>query len=86
MQTNETIEETPLERIKKLMENHDWFFDYSDDHQKWRRGFDEKIEILQLSKKIPLNQIPGLLLLVPIELRKAWQMDIQKFHIRQELK
>lgn len=31
-----------IERIKALMKNHDWFFDYSDDQRDWRNGMAEK--------------------------------------------
>ena len=58
-----------IDQIKSLMQKHDWFFDYSDDQREWRKGSGEKQEILNLMRKIPMDQLPELMKLVPEELK-----------------
>ena len=65
------------EQIKSLMQKHDWYFDYSDDQREWRKGSGEKQEILNLMRKIPMNQIPELIKLVPEDLQQKWFIDLQ---------
>jgi hypothetical protein len=65
-------------QIKELIQKHDWFFDYSDDQRDWRKGSAEKQEILSLMRKIPRNQTPELLELVPQELKEKWFLELQK--------
>ena len=66
-----------FDQIKSLMQKHDWFFDYSDDMRDWRKGSAEKQEILALMRKIPMNQIPELMKLVPEELKAKWLIELQ---------
>ena len=66
-----------IDQIKSLMQKHDWFFDYSDDMRDWRKGSAEKQEILSLMRKIPMNQIPELMKLVPEELKTHWLLALQ---------
>lgn len=68
-----------IDQIKSLMQKHDWFFDYSDDMRDWRKGFGEKQEILALMRKIPMNQIPELLKLVPEPIQKKWYVEFQLY-------
>ncbi len=68
-------------QIKELMQKHDWFFDYSDGQRDWRKGSAEKQEILSLMRKIPRNQIPELLGLVPQELKTQWFIELQRLAI-----
>lgn len=30
--------ETPLDEYIELLQTHDWYFEYSDDHKVWARG------------------------------------------------
>lgn len=66
-----------IDQIKSLMQKHDWYFDYSDDMRDWRKGSAEKQEILSLMRKIPMNQIPELMKLVPEELKTKWILELQ---------
>ena len=66
-----------IDQIKSLMQKHDWFFDYSDDMRDWRKGSAEKQEILSLMRKIPMNQIPELMKLVPEPIQKKWYIEFQ---------
>jgi len=65
------------ESIKELMQTHDWFYDYSDDMRDWRKGSAEKQTILSMMRKIPMNQIPELMELVPQELKQKWFIELQ---------
>ena len=71
------VNQESVDQIKSLMQKHDWFFDYSDDMRDWRKGLAEKQEILSLMRKIPMNQIPELLKLVPEELKTKWILELQ---------
>ena len=68
-----------IEQIKSLMQKHDWFFEYSDDHREWRRGWDEKLKIIELMRKIPMNEIPELMKLVPEPIQKKWYIEFQLY-------
>lgn len=73
-----------VDQIKSLMQKHDWFFDYSDDHRDWRKGSTEKQEILALMRKIPMNQIPELMKLVPEKLQTQWMLELQMVAIPED--
>lgn len=66
-----------IDQIKSLMQKHDWYFEYSDDQKEWRKGSAEKQEILALMHKIPMNQIPELMKLVPHDLKQKWLLELQ---------
>ena len=34
-----------MENLIKLLRNHDWYFEYSDDHKVWQRGTAQRAEI-----------------------------------------
>lgn len=34
-----------LSTLEKILQTHDWYFDYSDDHRAWQRGRDQRDEI-----------------------------------------
>lgn len=76
---NRRIPNAKVDKIKSLMQKHDWFYDYSDDMGEWRKGFAEKQEILSLMRKIPMNQIPELLKLVPEPIQKKWYIEFQLY-------
>jgi 2-methylcitrate dehydratase PrpD len=68
-----------IDQIKSLMQKHDWYFEYSNDQKEWRKGSAEKQEILALMRKIPMNQIPELLKLVPEPIQKKWYIEFQLY-------
>ena len=68
-----------LEKITKLMRNHDWYFEYSDDQKVWKRGWREKYEIMDLLKKIPLNELEIYIKLIPNDFRTKWFVELQDF-------
>lgn len=41
-----------MERLIELLQTHDWFFDYSDDHRVWKRGVEERKEIKKEAARI----------------------------------
>jgi hypothetical protein len=34
-----------MEKLIKLLRNHDWYFEYSDDHKVWQRGVMQRAAI-----------------------------------------
>lgn len=42
---NITIEEYQL-----MLDNHDWYYDYSDDHRVWRKGSDSFHNLMAIAK------------------------------------
>lgn len=68
-----------IDQIKSLMQKHDWYFEYSNDQKEWRKGSAEKQEILALMRKIPMNQIPELMKLVPEPIQKKWYIEFQLY-------
>ena len=34
-----------MENLIKLLRNHDWYFEYSDDHKVWKRGVAQRAAI-----------------------------------------
>ena len=38
--------------LKKLLQFHDWYFDYSDDHSVWKKGMAERSAINQEQKRL----------------------------------
>ena len=73
-----------IEDIKSLMEDHDWYFDFSDDIRHWRKGSYEKQQILSLMRKIPMREIPELMKLVPEDLRTQWFVELQMVAIPED--
>ena len=61
MHSIETIEkvvdnaarQTSIEEFSKRLEQHDWYFSYSDDHRAWKKGHDESTAINRLAAKDP---------------------------------
>ena len=43
--------EYETERLKKMLINHDWFYEYSDDHSVWRRGNEKERELMSIAQK-----------------------------------
>ena len=41
-----------LIRLRKMLQSHDWYYDYSDDHRYWRRGQQEWADIQALRRSI----------------------------------
>jgi len=44
-----------LETLKSMLETHDWYYTYSDDHRYYERGKAERDEILALIEKLSLQ-------------------------------
>ncbi len=44
---------TPSEFFK-LLEKHDWYYNYSDDHRAWEKGNSESKRIQSIAQEIPL--------------------------------
>lgn len=42
----------PVERYIELLETHDWFYQFSDDHSVWKRGDDEYNTIMGLKAQL----------------------------------
>ena len=56
-QSRETLIEqhlidSDLIRLRKMLETHDWYYDYSDDHRYWTRGRDEARDIRALRESL----------------------------------
>jgi hypothetical protein len=34
-----------LEKLETMLNSHDWFYDFSDDHRAWERGRSQRVEI-----------------------------------------
>ena len=43
---------TNFELLKHLLENHDWHYQFSDDHSKYKKGSEERAAILDLVRII----------------------------------
>jgi len=41
-----------MERLIEMLRNHDWYFDYSDDHRVWRRGVEERNQIRKEAERL----------------------------------
>tara|TARA_Y100000996_G_scaffold85987_1_gene59785 strand:- start:6277 stop:6549 length:273 start_codon:yes stop_codon:yes gene_type:complete len=53
MQTNPTLNDLNvlpqvLIELKEILEKHDWFYSYSDDHTVWQKGRDQRSDIRTL--------------------------------------
>lgn len=46
--------ENLLEELKELLMKHDKYFDFTDDHSVWRKGFEEWQQIDKLAKNLKL--------------------------------
>ena len=42
-----------VEEYSKVLEDHDWYFSYSDDHRAWKRGDDQSTFINKLAAQDP---------------------------------
>jgi hypothetical protein len=42
-----------VEEYSKVLEEHDWYFSYSDDHRVWKRGHDQSTYINKLAEQDP---------------------------------
>lgn len=46
----EALGKEGIKNYKLALRTHDWFYDYSDDHNVWTRGFNEKTELRKLQE------------------------------------
>jgi hypothetical protein len=46
------LNEDKLSDLEKLLKSHDWSYEYSDDHSKYKRGSDQRGVILKLIKQL----------------------------------
>ena len=46
-----------LSRLKRMIAEHDWYFDYSDDHSVWQRGVNERKAIKVLAKELGMEEV-----------------------------
>jgi len=56
MQTNPTLNDLNalprvLIELKEMLQKHDWFYSYSDDHRAWQKGHDQSLDIYALLNK-----------------------------------
>ncbi len=42
-----------LEQYKKELDNHDWWYDYSDDHKTWKRGSENWKRLQEIGNESP---------------------------------
>jgi hypothetical protein len=42
-----------VEEYSKVLEEHDWYFSYSDDHRVWKKGHDQSTYINKLAEQDP---------------------------------
>lgn len=38
----------PIEQYIAALKAHDWYYDYSDDHQAWLKGNDQRVALQQM--------------------------------------
>lgn len=62
--------------VKELMDTHDWYYEYSDDHGEWTRGLYQRVVIIRVLQKLPLKDVAELMKLVPGDLRASWELDL----------
>lgn len=67
---------TNFEKCKELMEAHDYWYDFSDDMNIWRKGNNQKIQIMQLLLNLPHTEARELLKLVPGRFQDQWREEI----------
>lgn len=46
------LNEDKLSDFENLLKSHDWYYDRSDDHSKWKRGSEQRKKILDLKKEL----------------------------------
>ena len=62
-----------IEQIIALIKAHDVYFEYSDDHREWRKGFGQRAEIVKLLCKIPAVQAAEIIRQnLPEEVQEKW--------------
>ena len=42
-----------VEEYSKVLEEHDWYFSYSDDHRVWKKGHDQSTYINKVAEQDP---------------------------------
>ena len=47
--------EDVLEQYVLRLKSHDWYYEYSDDHNVWSRGIREKDDLRRLQEKYDIN-------------------------------
>lgn len=52
-----TIEEQNVlialqQEYRTLLQSHDWYYDYSDDHSVWTRGRNQHVKLQELARKV----------------------------------
>ena len=47
--------------LRGMMESHDWTFEYSDDHEAWRRGHEQRYKLLHAASLMPRKDIEKML-------------------------
>jgi hypothetical protein len=47
--------EDKIQNFRNALRNHDWFFDFSDDHSVWCRGRDERDSLFAIAKSLVRN-------------------------------
>lgn len=58
-----------IEDFTEMVEQHDMFYEYADDHQAWKKGFNERVDIGQARKEL------GDEICVPI-----WNARVSRMH------
>jgi len=43
-----------IQEFFKLLENHDWYYQYSDDHRAWTKGRNENQRLQSIIQEVPL--------------------------------
>jgi hypothetical protein len=43
-----------IQEFFKLLENHDWYYQYSDDHRAWSKGRNESLRLQSIIQEVPL--------------------------------
>lgn len=65
------------EMIKKFTE-HDWHYEYLEDGGQWSAAAEKHSQLITEVRKLPMNQIPDLILLVPADQREKFMMEITR--------
>lgn len=60
------------------MTEHDWWYEYSDDHRAWCRGFYDRREILKLFKKLSVHEREYFIGMIPESERLTFRAQLNK--------
>lgn len=67
---------TDRELVEQRIKKHDWYYEYADDLKSWNKGRQERNQIINDLRRLPMTDVADLFKLVPDGCKDAFFIEL----------